>query len=649
MRKRPAKFLSVFCASVMALNAAALSAFAEDAPAETAPMEGDAVSADILEKAEDSVLYWETSIGIENGVCDWNVSPTGFAVADNGFIYICSGDNILKLDKFTGDIVLTKKMAGAAMYASKGPAYADGKIFMALDGGMIQAFDAETLESLWIYKNKNGGSPKCDIVYKDGKIYTGFWTSEESDADFVRIDVKDEDEETTSEEKLADWEATNYGGYYWTTPYFTDDYVYVGREDGNDPSTTDGESIGGLYQLDIKTGEPQLIDYHDLMDDICSKLVEYNGKFAFTSRNGVFHIFDPATDTLSSFKFAEALGLEGATCTSTPIIIGNRAYVTVNGAGWGDYNGSAIVVLNLTEYDTNCDIHLAYSVDTKAACQVEGIYAGTDAEGYDVIYYTENGYDGTVRVLRDKPGMKEPITVEETDFNGDKHAVAPKLFAPPLHNDYIDSWGYNVSPYCAVDPVYDAESGFMFVRYDDFRICAIGPAIKSVEFDADSITTHPGGVKTLVYMADSTPTSAEDATITLSGGCLGGDKDVFETTDFSVDKFTKDDEVLTVTYNYGIATGTGKKPSVSADVAVLVAETKDQYTRALAKKGDVNGDGKINSVDIVKEAAHIKGLKKIDKYSFNAADVNGDGKINAGDIASTAGHVKGLKTIKTER
>ena len=64
------------------------------------------------------------------------------------------------------------------------------------------------------------------------------------------------------------------------------------------------------------------------------------------------------------------------------------------------------------------------------------------------------------------------------------------------------------------------------------------------------------------------------------------------------------------------------------------------------KLGDVNNDGKINSGDITKTAAHIKGLKTLSADEKLRADVSKDGKINSGDITKIAAHIKGLKTIK---
>ena len=39
-------------------------------------------------------------------------------------------------------------------------------IFVGLANGCVQAFDAVTLESLWLYEDPLGGQPNCPITYE---------------------------------------------------------------------------------------------------------------------------------------------------------------------------------------------------------------------------------------------------------------------------------------------------------------------------------------------------------------------------------------------------------------------------------------------------------------------------------------------------
>ena len=92
--------------------------------------------------------------------------------------------------------------------------YAEGMIFIGLANGWVQAFNAETLESLWVYQDALGGQPNCPIAYADGYIYTGFWNSETKQANFACLSVTDEDATKTNEAKLPTWTYT-HNGFYW--------------------------------------------------------------------------------------------------------------------------------------------------------------------------------------------------------------------------------------------------------------------------------------------------------------------------------------------------------------------------------------------------------------------------------------------------
>ena len=633
MRKTPAKFLSVFCAALLAVNAAALGTAADNTEDIATAVPESSI---IFDSPDDAVLYWATQVGWD--MTGWSDCPSGFTVAENGYIYICAADNIYKLDKNTGELVNGQPMLGSVSYATKGPAYVDGKVFMALDNGTIQAFDADTLKPLWIYHNKLGGTPTCDIVYNEGKIYTGFWNGEEEDADYVCIDITTDDETSTTEEKTADLEITNKGGYYWTTAAFTEDYIFIGRDNGTSEVTSAEDAECGIFMVDRKTGE-YVTEGGIFGGDIRSKLVSFGDSLFFTTKDGALCSYTYSKDGAASYAYnlTEALGLGGYTCTSTPIIANDRIYVTLNAPGWDLYNGSMIAVFDYV--DGEFPFEFAYAVETSAACQADGIFAGVDEEGYNVLYYVENGYTGVIRKLRDKKGMKEPLElVEEYDADNMVHSCLPAIFKPQGEHAQC----------CAVDPVYDPATGLIYVRYDSFNILAIGTAMDNIYFKADDITIHPDGVDTLVYKVDQTPTDCE-CVIGFEGGFQGNITDTFENTFFSVDKFTTDDEVLTVTHYYGLYNGNAGTSSVSADINVLVAEDDDQYTRALAQRGDVNGDGVINVTDISLIAAHVKSKRAFDKFSLNAADVNAADGINVTDISVTAAQVKGISPIDTAR
>jgi len=63
-------------------------------------------------------------------------------------------------------------------------------------------------------------------------------------------------------------------------------------------------------------------------------------------------------------------------------------------------------------------------------------------------------------------------------------------------------------------------------------------------------------------------------------------------------------------------------------------------------KGDVNNDGKINSLDLLLVKRHILGIETLKGEAFNAADINGDGKVNSLDAMKILRHILGQEKLK---
>ena len=59
-------------------------------------------------------------------------------------------------------------------------------------------------------------------------------------------------------------------------------------------------------------------------------------------------------------------------------------------------------------------------------------------------------------------------------------------------------------------------------------------------------------------------------------------------------------------------------------------------------KGDINGDGKINSLDVLKLQRYLLGLETIPEKGKLAADFNGDGKVNSQDLLLLQKKILGL-------
>lgn len=82
-------------------------------------------------------------------------------------------------------------------------------------------------------------------------------------------------------------------------------------------------------------------------------------------------------------------------------------------------------------------------------------------------------------------------------------------------------------------------------------------------------------------------------------------------------------------------------------VTETVKQTQAQETTAAAQtaslaSGDVDGDGKISSKDVLKVQRYILGLEKLSEKQKKAADLNGDGKVDSKDLLLLKKKVLGL-------
>lgn len=84
--------------------------------------------------------------------------------------------------------------------------------------------------------------------------------------------------------------------------------------------------------------------------------------------------------------------------------------------------------------------------------------------------------------------------------------------------------------------------------------------------------------------------------------------------------------------------GPGGAKSPAQTEAQTQAQTQPQAQQPASSgttskgSGDINGDGKVNSLDVLKLQRYLLGLEKLTEAGKAAADLNGDGKVNAQDL-----------------
>lgn len=427
---------------------------------------------------EDTELLWAVKHGT-----GWAAAP-GSPIMVDGDIYTYSGSTIRRLNSMTGEVVTEGTMVDKSSYSIVPMTYGDGMVFVGLSGGKIQAFNAKTLESLWVYTDELGGQPNCPITYKDGYIYAGFWNSEDRNANFACINTVDEDHASTTEAKYASWTYTRRGGFYWAGAYVTDKLAIVGTDDGASGYDTNGAA---LLVFDRFTGEK--LDAHEgIRGDLRSNVSHdpESDRVFFTTKGGILGNAQIDWDTGKILDYKEvvikdAQGNANAMSTCTPSVYNGRIYIGVAGTSqFGANSGHGIAVYNLNGDGSMTQAYVYAIVGyPQTSAMVSTAYSAEDGSVY--IYLPYNYTPGGVSVLKDKPGQTAPVTTTGSGYS--------EVFTPvgPL------------AQYCICSTIAD-QYGTIYYKNDSCYMMAITSKIESLE-----ITQYP------------TITENEDGSITVDG------------------------------------------------------------------------------------------------------------------------------------
>ena len=352
---------------------------------------------------ETTSLKWNLKLGT-----GWAAAPSPMIVVNDSII-VMVGSNIYRLDKTTGEVLATGSMVASIGFGIVIPTYGDGMIFCPLSNGRVQAFDATTLESLWVYQDALKGQPNCPITYDDGMIYTGFWNGETRDANYVGISVRDDNPVKTHEAKEAAWTKAAKGGYYWAGSVVVGDAVIFGTDDGTGGSEGNG---GHLYALNKKTGEV-ISDVTGLTGDQRSSIAYSadKGRVYFTTKGGYLYsaAVDAQSGALSDLKSSK---LNSNQSTSTPVVYGDQVYLCCGaGVGGGD------VANNFTVADADT-LQELYVVPMKAYPQCSPLLstAYLETEGKLYFYLTYNGQPGGITLIKVDPTRTTADAAESVEL-----------------------------------------------------------------------------------------------------------------------------------------------------------------------------------------------------------------------------------------
>lgn len=562
----------------------------------------------IPKTAEEGTLYWANQIGK-----GYSADAVGSPIIVDGDLVTYAGSKIYRVDTVTGEVKVTGDMDHKSAHATTPPSYAEGMVFVALTDGTVQAFNAKTLESLWIYKDPLGGQPVCPLTIKNGYLYTGFWNNETGDANFVCLSITDEDINRTDEDKCVSWYYTTEGGYYWAGAYVSDDFVMVGTDDGTTSCT--GKS-STLLLFDPVTGK--LLDsLEELNGDIRSTVVfdETTNAYYFTSKGGTFYSVQvEKADTGWKLTNKWSVDLTNGTTgtpmsTCSPTVYNGRAYVGVSGIGqFSAYSGHNITVIDLNKKA------IAYSVETQGYPQTSGLLttAYEEESGYVYVYFFDNMTPGKLRVLRDKKGQtKADYTTTERN-----ESVAYALFTPT--GDHAQ--------YAICSPIVD-EYGTIFFKNDSAYMMAYGSRIQKIE-----VTKAP---KKMVY-ADGEKFNPKGMVVTATY-VNGKTRDITQYVKYDIDTVTADKTTVTISFPYVMYHNEENGTEMSSGVVTTTPRTTLNLTIGESEPdvedgpGDVNEDGLIDEKDAEMIISYYYEEIQFTEEQQKTADVNEDGGIDTVD------------------
>ena len=554
---------------------------------------------------EDTELLWAVKHGT-----GWAAAP-GSPIMVDGDIYTYSGSTIRRLNSMTGEVVTEGTMVDKSSYSIVPMTYGDGMVFVGLSGGKIQAFNAKTLESLWVYTDELGGQPNCPITYKDGYIYAGFWNSEDRNANFACINTVDEDHASATEVKYASWTYTRAGGFYWAGAYVTDKLAIVGTDDGAGGYDTNGAA---LLVFDRYTGEK--LDAHEgIRGDLRSNVSHdpESDRVFFTTKGGILGNAQIDWDTGKILDYKEvvikdAQGNANAMSTCTPSVYNGRIYIGVAGTSqFGANSGHGIAVYNLNGDGSMTQAYVYAIVGyPQTSAMVSTAYSAEDGSVY--IYLPYNYTPGGVSVLKDKPGQTAPVTTTGSGYS--------EVFTPvgPL------------AQYCICSTIAD-QYGTIYYKNDSCYMMAITSKIESLE-----ITQYP------------TITENEDGSITVDGLKAvtklknGEERDVSNYV-----SVVKNEETggYTVSYTYGFDNANYGLKTVTAEIAdyTVTIPTGEGYT-ITGEKTVKNGEDYTFTVTVTEGYDAANMVVKVNDTEVTAVDGKYTVEKVSSDLTITVSGVK---------
>ena len=276
--------------------------------------------------AQAAGLKWAFDWKAESGQQYANCSEPVIA---NGFVYIATENELIKIDSSTGKKVASAPLASKVSYTSR-PIYTNGLIIVPLNGGAVQAITADKLICKWLTPGLTDLTQSSCTVVSDGEyVYVGSvdisydenYNATYGNGSFARIKI------ATGE---VSWQNIDPAeGYYWTGAALTDKYAIV-------PT-----SAGTLKCIDKTTGDVvSTMKLGTLANADCVADPSNGSTFYQMTHDGKLHVISLSAKGVLSEQKTVDLGLTNN--MSAPAVAGENLIV-----GGQTATGSALALYNL--------------------------------------------------------------------------------------------------------------------------------------------------------------------------------------------------------------------------------------------------------------------------------------------------------------
>lgn len=348
--------------------------------------------------ASDMVELWSVGGTVDSSSTNWRTPGTAICVGSYTYYYLGTDSTLYCVETLTGDVVASVYCQSSTVY-NMAIAYGDGKIFVPTKSGnytVLRAYDAGSLEQLFVSEPVYGGEVQGSVTYHDGAVYFGTYGG-----DYACVPADDTDTSRGDEEVAVRWTISANGWYNATPAFFGELCVVVEK----------GYDIGGAvaYLVDTRTGAIQ--DTISLAYEYCtSGATAYDGR-VYIAVSAVLDPDDASTESntgkvlrihsfeVSGGRFVDSSektwtsSVEDGGTQSTPVIWNGRLYI----AGGGSTMGSSepFTVIDIASNGTMTTAYTVSSLQSKGTATITTAYSTVDNNGLVYIYLIEYGHVNT--------------------------------------------------------------------------------------------------------------------------------------------------------------------------------------------------------------------------------------------------------------